>query len=93
VFLFDYNRVQLFYPEILSTVIEECTTAKIGCVECKDRIARKVLEKLQPIKERRSYYENHRDEVLDIIRDGSKKAREIASKTMEEVRMVMKMKY
>ncbi|MGC8766768.1 MAG: tryptophan--tRNA ligase [Brevinematia bacterium] len=84
---------KIFYPEILSTVIEECTIAKIGCVECKDRIARKVLEKLQPIKERRSYYENHRDEVLDIIRDGSKKAREIASKTMEEVRMVMKMKY
>ncbi|MGC8870192.1 MAG: tryptophan--tRNA ligase, partial [Brevinematia bacterium] len=39
---------KIFYPEILSTVIEECTTAKIGCVECKDRIAKKVLEKLQP---------------------------------------------
>lgn len=83
---------KIFYQEILDTVIDECTSAKIGCVECKDRIAKKVIEKLSPIKEKRRYYEKNIDEVIDILKEGSKKAREIARETMEEVREVMKMK-
>jgi len=84
---------KIFYPEIVDTVVEECTSAKIGCIECKDRIAEKLIEYLEPIKERRDYYEKHRDEVIDILREGSKKAREVASKTMEEVRNAIKIKY
>jgi len=84
---------KIFYPEIVDTVVEECTSAKIGCIECKDRIAKKLIEYLEPIKERRDYYEKHRDEVIDILREGSKKAREVASKTMEEVRNAIKIKY
>jgi len=84
---------KIFYPEIVDTVVEECTSAKIGCIECKDRIAKKLIEYFEPIKERREYYERHRDEVIDILREGSKKAREVASKTMEEVRNAIKIKY
>jgi len=84
---------KIFYPEIVDTVVEECTSAEIGCIECKDRIAKKLIEYLEPIKERRDYYEKHRDEVIDILREGSKKAREVASKTMEEVRNAIKIKY
>jgi len=84
---------KIFYPEIVDTVVEECTSAEIGCIECKDRIAKKLIEYLEPIKERRDYYEKHRDEIIDILREGSKKAREVASKTMEEVRNAIKIKY
>jgi len=84
---------KIFYPEIVDTVVEECTSAKIGCIECKDRIAKKLIEYLEPIKERRDYYEKHSDEVIDILREGSKKAREVASKTMEEVRNAIKIRY
>ncbi len=84
---------KIFYPEIVDTVVKECTSAEIGCIECKDRIAKKLIEYLEPIKERRDYYEKHRDEVIDILREGSKKAREVASKTMEEVRNAIKIKY
>lgn len=84
---------RIFYPEIIPTVVDECTGARIGCVECKDRIAKKVVEYLRPIKERRSYYEKNKDEVIDILREGSKKAKEVASKTMEEVRESIKLKF
>lgn len=82
---------KIFYQEMLDTAIDECTSAKIGCVECKDRIAKKVVEKLAPIKERRRYYEKNIDEVVDILKEGSKKAREVARETMEEVREITKM--
>ncbi len=84
---------KIFYPEIVDTVVDECTSAKIGCTECKDRIAKKLIEYLEPIKERRNYYENHRDDVIDILKEGSRKAREVASRTMEEVRRAVRVKY
>ncbi|MFN4245226.1 MAG: tryptophan--tRNA ligase [Brevinematia bacterium] len=84
---------KIFYNEIVDQVIMECTSAKIGCVECKDRIARKVIEFLEPIREKRYYYEKNKDEVIDILKEGSKKARAIAEKTMEEVREAVKIKF
>jgi tryptophanyl-tRNA synthetase len=84
---------RIFYPEIVQNVITECTSAQIGCIECKDRIAKKLVEYFEPIKERRDYYEKHRSDVIDILKDGSMKAKEVASKTMEEVRTAIKTKY
>ncbi len=52
------------------------------------------LEKiLTPIRERRSYYENHIELVYDILKEGSKKANETAEKTMKRVREAMKINY
>ncbi|MCX8028878.1 MAG: tryptophan--tRNA ligase [Brevinematales bacterium] len=82
---------KVFYPEIVETVIEECIGAQIGCVECKDRIAKKIVEYLAPVKEKRKYYEKNIDEVIDILKEGSKKAREVASKTLQEVKEAMKL--
>ena len=81
-----------FYQEVIPDVVYECTNAKIGCVECKDRIAKGVINFLKPIKERRRYYEKNRDEVIDILKEGAKRAKEVAEKTMEEVREVVKIK-
>lgn len=83
---------KVFYPEITQTVVAECTSAKIGCTECKDRIAKKILEVLAPVKQKRQYYEVHKDEVLDILREGANKARKVAEETMEEVRNKVKLK-
>ncbi len=82
---------KVFARDIVTQVIEECTGAKIGCIECKDRIAKKFLEYISPIKERRSYYEKHKDEVIDILIEGSKKAREVASQTIKEVKKAVKL--
>ncbi|MEN2997606.1 MAG: tryptophan--tRNA ligase [Brevinematia bacterium] len=83
---------KIFYPEIVPTVIEECKGAKIGCTECKDRIAKKVIDFLRPIKEKRKYYEKNVDEVIDLLKEGAKKATGIAEATMDEVRRATKLK-
>ena len=41
----------------------------------------------------RKYYENHLDEVVKILEDGTRKAREKASKTLEKVKSSMKIDY
>jgi len=46
---------------------------------------------LQPIIEKRKHYENKLSEVREIILEGENKAREIARKTMLEVREAMRL--
>ena len=50
-------------------------------------------ELLEPIRERRAYYEQRIPEVYDILREGSIKARAAAAETLEEVRHAMKIDY
>jgi len=64
---------------------EGCRTAGIGCVECKRSLYGHVMSLLEPIQERRAYYEKHGDEVTDILREGAKLAKEVAAKTMSEI--------
>lgn len=69
----------------------ECRSGKLGCVPCKERLARRVNEELEPYRERRAYYEAHIHELDELLREGSKKAREVAKRTLEEVRTAMKL--
>ena len=43
------------------------------------------------IREKRHYYETHLDEVKDILKTGSDKARTEAEKTLAKVRELVKM--
>lgn len=61
-----------------------CEGALIGCTECKKRLAGILVDNLDPIRQRR---EKLSDAVIkDILADGAKRAREVASKTMDEVK-------
>lgn len=62
-----------------------CTTAGIGCIECKSWVADAIVRELAPISERRKYYETHQDEVKQILEDGNVRARDRAQATMNEV--------
>lgn len=68
----------------------ECRTAEIGCVECKQIMAQFLIKALEPMREKRNYYEAHPKLVDDIISDGCKKARRVARQTMTEVRAAVK---
>ncbi|MDL1977069.1 MAG: tryptophan--tRNA ligase [Deltaproteobacteria bacterium] len=76
--------------ETIQRVDAECRAAEIGCVECKKIMAERLAAFLAPIREKREYYENHQEEVADILREGTEKARAVARETMEEVRSAMK---
>ena len=74
----------------VDTVNEECRTAGIGCVECKKMMAKNLIRALEPIREKREYYEGKPELLDEIFEAGSNKARKIAQKTMEEIRLVVK---
>ncbi|SHI55693.1 tryptophanyl-tRNA synthetase [Desulfatibacillum alkenivorans DSM 16219] len=77
-------------PEMVEQVNKECRAAEIGCVQCKKLMAANLTAQLEPIYEKRVHFEKNRDEVRDIIKTGSDKAREVARATMEEVRAAVK---
>jgi tryptophanyl-tRNA synthetase len=60
-------------------------TGKVGDVEVKQKLARAINEILDPIREKRSFYERRLDDVRDILRQGTSKAKDIAGKNMEDV--------
>ncbi len=68
---------------------EGCTTAGIGCLECKQYVIDAVLEELAPIQRRVKEYLRDLSGVDSIIAEGCEAARDVAQDTMEEVRKVM----
>lgn len=67
-----------------------CHAAEIGCVECKKIMAKSLNDALAPIRESRKRYEDKPEMVEEIIDSGSRRAREIARNTMQEVRAAVK---
>lgn len=66
-----------------------CTSAGIGCFECKKKLAGYINDLLEPIRERRQYILKHPDYVRDVLSAGAEKARSIAQQTMSEVRIAL----
>jgi tryptophanyl-tRNA synthetase len=77
-------------PDTVAWVDQNCRTAGIGCVDCK----RKLLEKLAPdqerLRERREALLARPKDLDDIVQLGTRKAREVAERTMEQVRAAMR---
>jgi tryptophanyl-tRNA synthetase len=76
-------------PETIAKVYEGCTTASIGCIECKSWVADAVVKELTPIQERRCRYEQDLNLVQGILDAGSARAAARAEQTMEDVRAAM----
>jgi tryptophanyl-tRNA synthetase len=85
--VFSYYKV--FCPDMEKEVYDWCTNAKKGCTECKDILAGTIIERLAEIQERRAALLKNKDRIKDILDVGRKRAREIAKKTMEEVKAVV----
>ena len=73
-------------PGRLDWMYKGCTTAGIGCIECKAAMAENLIKWIAPVRERRIEYEKHPKRVLEVIDAGSQKARKVAQGTMERVR-------
>jgi len=70
-----------------------CTTAGIGCIDCKKPLIESVLKEQQPMLERAQQYEENPDLVKAIVAEGCEKARSIARTTLEDVRQAMGLNY
>jgi len=65
----------------------------LGDVKVKKFLYEVLEEFLTPIREKRAYYEEHLDLVYKILKDGSKKAREVARDTLDRVRDAIGINY
>jgi len=74
-------------------VQQGCTTAGIGCIECKQPVIDGVLEEQKPMRERAQQYLDDPALVRNIIADGCEKARKLAGETMRDVREAMGLSY
>lgn len=70
-----------------------CTTATIGCLDCKKPVIDAILREQSPIRERAKEYQKDKEAVKAIIADGCEVARDVARETMEEVREAMGLDY
>jgi tryptophanyl-tRNA synthetase len=73
-------------PGRLAWVRNGCTTAGIGCIECKSAMADNLIKWIAPIREKRLKYEQNPRQVMDILDAGSSNARKSAQQTMFRVR-------
>ncbi|MGB8322716.1 MAG: hypothetical protein WCE52_07115 [Candidatus Acidiferrum sp.] len=73
-------------PGRLEWVRNGCTTAAIGCIECKKAMADNLIKWIEPVRARRQEYEQHPKRALEILDAGSAEAHKSAKQTMERVR-------
>lgn len=72
--------------EEVRMVNKNCREAKFGCLDCKKILAKNLETEFKDFRERRKKFEKNPEEVREIIIKGSNKARQIAYKTLAEVK-------
>ncbi len=79
--------------ESLDALKDHYRRGGLGDVKCKKLLIAILEEMLEPIRERRRYFEEHLDEVYEILRRGSEEARMAAADTLQDVRRAMRINY
>jgi len=74
-------------------VVKGCTSAAIGCLDCKQPVVEGVLAEQAPMHERAQQYLDDPSLVRAIVADGCEKARKLAQETMRDVRETMGLSY
>ena len=85
--VFDLHRI-FTPPADREWAATGCRTAGIGCLDCKDKLLQHMEPVLAPIRERRRQFVEKPDLIVDVLHDGSRRARRVAQATMDEVRRV-----
>ncbi|WP_297212365.1 MULTISPECIES: tryptophan--tRNA ligase [Thermodesulfovibrio] len=63
-------------------ITKGCTTATIGCLDCKAILIKHVINLMKPIWEKRQHLIDNPSVLLDIALEGSKKAKKVAGETL-----------
>jgi tryptophanyl-tRNA synthetase len=70
-----------------------CTTAGIGCLDCKQPVIDAIVKEQQPWRERAEPYVANPKHVHWIVEVGTERARSVARATMKDVRTAMGLNY
>ncbi len=79
--------------EVADKFDDDCRNARIGCVDRKRALADSIIERYGEIARRSAELRANPDYVISVLREGSRRAREEAERTMEEVHRAIKMDY
>jgi len=85
--VFSFHKI--FTPDRAEEIREGSESAQLGCVECKEILAASVEAFFAPMRQKRAQLMEDRDYVKDVLGTSARKARKIASETMNEVRSKM----
>ena len=86
-----FSYYSTFIPEMKPEVRDWCIHAKLGCTDCKKRLASELLDKLKPIHQKRQELIKDKTKIRKILREGSDKATFVAAKTIKETREAMRL--
>ena len=89
--VFVYHENFNFNKDEVEDLEKRYAKGQVGDVEVKEKLFKALNEFLTPVREKRVYYENHKDEVKDILALGVKKTGEEAVKTLEVIKQRMKL--
>jgi len=84
-----YQLYKVYFSEQLEEVADECKGALIGCTECKDRLAQRIAEELEPFRTRRAELKGNPSMVGEVLATGAEKVRPIAAQTLEKAKEAM----
>jgi tryptophanyl-tRNA synthetase len=87
--VYDLHKVFTPKAEREGYVVPGCTTAGIGCLDCKAVLLKHMLPVLTPIFERRTEWARDPAAIVDILEDGTARAKKVASETLREVKAAM----
>ncbi len=82
-----YHRA--FAPEGYAEICENCRGGRIGCAACKKKLTEQLNALLEPVREKRAYYEAHREQVKELIAAGTARANAIGAETLTRVKTAM----
>lgn len=88
-----YYYHKLINNDNLETVCSECKNGTRGCVACKKELINNMNKYLEPMRERRKYYEEHPEIVDEILIKGTHEARKKAKEVMNKIKKSMKIDY
>jgi tryptophanyl-tRNA synthetase len=80
-----YNYHTVFNPAAEPEVAAGCRSGALGCVDCKNKLADALIEKLAPLRERRAELQSTPHVIGDVLDDGVRRASHVARETMEQV--------
>lgn len=84
-----FKFYKIFAADILEQVRSECSTATIGCVDCKKRLAERMVATLADKHAKRIELENKESYIKEVLAYGAQRANVMAAKTMQEVKEAM----
>jgi len=84
--VWDYHKI-FSDKETQDRIYSECKAGSIGCMQCKKECAANIDKFIAPIREKKVSLND--EFVKDVIKNGELKAKQIASKKLEEVNKVI----